>query len=147
MLATLGVLALCIFAFPPASRGIVAEFPGMPYSPSMILAGLYAATVTFFIAIWETFKLLSYIDKNKAFSDLSVNALKHIKYAAIAMTVVFSGAIPLFFWVAEADDAPGAVPIGMAFVCAPLVVAVFAAVLQKLVQNAIDIKSENDLTV
>jgi len=30
---------------------------------------------------------------------------------------------------------------------ASLVVAVFAAVLQKLLKNAIDIKSENDLTI
>ena len=30
---------------------------------------------------------------------------------------------------------------------APLVVAVFAATLQKLLQNAMDIKAENDLTV
>ena len=48
---------------------------------------------------------------------------------------------------AELDDAPGLGVIALAFVCMPLVIATFAAVLEKLLQNAIDIKSENDLTV
>lgn len=49
--------------------------------------------------------------------------------------------------VADADDAPGVVLIGMAITFAPIAIVVFAAVLQKLLKNAIDIKSENDLTV
>ncbi|WP_423784009.1 DUF2975 domain-containing protein [Francisella tularensis] len=37
--------------------------------------------------------------------------------------------------------------LGLVFIFATLIVGVFAAVLQKLLQNAIDIKNENDLTV
>ncbi|MGO4375941.1 DUF2975 domain-containing protein, partial [Paenibacillus sp. MCAF20] len=45
------------------------------------------------------------------------------------------------------DDAPGIILVGMVLIFASLVIAVFAAVLQKLLKEAIDIKSENDLTV
>ena len=55
--------------------------------------------------------------------------------------------MPIFYLIAEADDAPGIILIGMVIIFAALVIAVFAAVLQKLLQEAIDIKSENDLTV
>lgn len=55
--------------------------------------------------------------------------------------------LPFVFLVAQLDDAPGLVIVGMVPVFASMVVAVFAAVLQKLLKNAIDIKSENDLTV
>ena len=48
---------------------------------------------------------------------------------------------------AELDDAPGVVIVGMISIFAPMVIAVFAAVLQRLLQEAITIKSENDLTV
>jgi hypothetical protein len=48
---------------------------------------------------------------------------------------------------AQRDDAPGLVVIGMFCTGAPLVVAVFAAVLQRLFKETIDIKTENDLTV
>jgi len=55
--------------------------------------------------------------------------------------------MPLYYIVARAGDAPGIIVIGIVFIFAPLVVSVFAAVLQKLLQNAIDIKRENDLTI
>ncbi len=55
--------------------------------------------------------------------------------------------MPLFYLVAERDDAPGIIIIGMIIIFASMVIAVFAAVLQRLLKDAIDIKSENDLTV
>jgi capsular polysaccharide biosynthesis protein len=45
------------------------------------------------------------------------------------------------------DDAPGAIVIGLVIIFASIVIAVFAAVLEKLLRTAIDIKSENDLTI
>ena len=47
----------------------------------------------------------------------------------------------------QRDDAPGIIIIGMIMIFASMVIAVFAAVLQRLLKDAIDIKSENDLTV
>ncbi len=143
----LGVLALCIFALPAMWKGGSEEFPTASQAVFLIMIGLYATAVPFFIALWQALKLLSYIDQNKAFSDLSVKALRNIKYCAIAITILYMGDVPLLYPIADADDAPGLIIIGAVIACAPLVVAVFAAVLQKLLQSAIDIKSENDLTV
>jgi hypothetical protein len=55
--------------------------------------------------------------------------------------------MPFIINAADTDDAPGVVAIGLVIIFASAIVAVFAAVLQKLVQNAVNIKSENDLTV
>ena len=55
--------------------------------------------------------------------------------------------LPFVYILAEVDDAPGLILVGMVMVFAPLVIAVFAAVLQRLLKEAIDIKSENDLIV
>ena len=63
------------------------------------------------------------------------------------MSILYLASMPILFQIADADDAPGVIGFGMLFAAAPIVVAVFAAVLEKLVRNAIDIKSENDLTV
>lgn len=108
---------------------------------------LYATAIPFFFALYQTFRLLSYIDRNKAFSELSVTALKNIRNCAITISILYVVGMPLFFLLAEIDDAPGVILIGMVIIFASMVDAVFAAVLQKLLQNAIDIKSENDLTV
>jgi hypothetical protein len=90
---------------------------------------------------------LNYIDKNIAFSDLSVLALKNIKHCGITIAGLFAVGSPYIFYVADKDDAPGLFAIALVFIGASVSVAVFAAVLQRLLQNAIDIKRENDLTV
>ncbi len=140
-LITLTVLALCIFILP---RGIMTDRTGY-YIP--IIWGMYVTTIPFFCAVYQTLKLLQYIDKNKAFSDASIKSLKYIKYSASVISTLYFIGLPLIYNAADRDDAPGVMLIGLVFTFAPLVIAVFAAVLQKLLQNAIDIKSENDLTV
>lgn len=112
-----------------------------------IVIGMYISIVPFFGALWQAFKLLNYIDKNQAFSDLSVAALKKIKLFAMIISGLYVIVLPFIAMVAELDDAPGLIIIGMVPIFAPLVIAVFAAVLQRLLQEAINIKSENDLTV
>src|SRR5690606_9880550 len=111
-----------------------------------ILIIMYVSTIPFYFALYQTLKLLNYIDKNKAFSELSVTALKKIKNCAIIISGLYVVALPLVYVIAEWDDAPGLILIGMVIIGASMVIAVFAAVLQKLLKEAIDIKSENDLT-
>ncbi len=147
LLLALIVLALCIFALTSMWRGGSAEFPMASNAILMIVIGLYITAVPFFVALWQAIKLLGYIDKNTAFSDLSVQALKNIKYCSMLISVVYVAFVPLLFPIADADDAPGLIIMGAVIACAPITVAVFAAVLQKLLQSVIEIKSENDLTV
>lgn len=141
------VLALCIFALPHMWRGGSEEFPMAGHAVFLIMIGLYVTTVPFFIALWQALLLLGHIEKNSAFSDTSVRALKNIKYCAIAISVLYVGGVPLLYPIADAEDAPGLILFGTIIACIPIVVAVFAAVLQRLFQNGIDIKSENELTV
>ncbi|MDF2857799.1 MAG: hypothetical protein K0Q87_3650 [Neobacillus sp.] len=139
------ILALCIV-------GLI-WLPQNPANPDYahllypIVIGMYLSVIPFFAAFYQAFKLLSYIDKNQAFSDLSVKALKKIKNCAISFSGLYVLVLPFVFFVADLDDAPGLVLVGMVPIFASMVIAVFAAVLQKLLKEAIDIKSENDLIV
>ena len=141
------VLALCVFAVPMIVRNVAEGLSGWDYVILGILMTMYVSAIPFYTALYQAFKLLIYIDKNKAFSELSVRALKKIKNCAATISGLYVISLPLFFIFAELDDAPGVVMVGMVLVFAPIVIAVFAAVLQRLLQEAIDIKSENDLTV
>ncbi|MTV50985.1 DUF2975 domain-containing protein [Heliobacillus mobilis] len=140
-------LAMCIFLVPKIANLAAKLFPDWAYMKYLVTLDLYATSIPFYFALYQAFNLLSYIDKNEAFSDLSVKALKNIKNCAIAISSLYVVGMPLFYLMAEVDDAPGIILIGLVMIFASLVVAVFAAVLQKLLKNAIDIKSENDLTV
>jgi len=139
------VLALCIFGLPwLANNPVNPDYAHMLYP---IVIGMYVSAISFFFALYQALKLLSYIDKNKAFSELSVNALKCITYCAITISALYVVIMPFVYLVAEQDDAPGLIIVGMIPIFAASVIAVFAAVLQKLLKEAIDIKSENDLTI
>lgn len=141
------VLAICIFLLPGFGMEFAIEFPSAAYLSHFIVAIAYGTTIPFFIALYQAFKLLIYIDRNTAFSETSIRALKNIKYCGIAISLLYVMTMPVFYYVAETDDAPGVIIMGMFIVFAPFVIATFAGVLQKLLKNAIDIKEENELTV
>ncbi|WP_010651532.1 DUF2975 domain-containing protein [Oceanobacillus massiliensis] len=148
-------IAVILIGVPVLALGIFGLYwfvnhPANPdYAPILypILIGIYVTIIPFFTALYQAFKLLSYIDKNQAFSNLSVKALKNIKFCAVSITGLYVLMMPFVFLVAEMDDAPGLILISLIPPFASLVIAIFAAVLQRLLQEAIHIKSENDLTV
>ncbi|GAK39174.1 DUF2975 domain-containing protein [Paenibacillus urinalis] len=139
------VLVLCVVGLPwLLNNPVNPEFAHMLYP---IVTILYVSVIPFCMGLFQAIRLLSYIDKNKAFSIISVKALKMIKICAFSISILYVIMLPFIFLLAEKDDAPGLIIIGMVLIFAPLVVAVFAAVLQKLMQEAIEIKSENDLII
>ncbi|MBB4824893.1 hypothetical protein HNO89_002119 [Sporosarcina luteola] len=141
------ILALCIFVVPEIARFAAELYPDHGYIKYLIFIDMYAAAIPFYIALYQAFKLLGFIDRNSAFSDLSVKALKNIKYCGAAIGLLYVAGLPLLYLIAEKDDAPGMIVIGMVIIFASMVIAVFAAVLERLLTEAIHIKSENDLTV
>src|SRR3989344_1514970 len=136
----LAILGLCVILLGVSISGNAGMF--LPVTLIMLLAAL-----PFFFGLYQGLLLLRYIEKGTAFSQLSVKAIQNIKYCAFAISVLYAAGMPYIIYVADKDDAPGAVMMGLVFIFAPLVTCVFAAVLEKLLRNAIDIKAENDLTV
>ncbi|WNS76192.1 DUF2975 domain-containing protein [Bacillus sp. DTU_2020_1000418_1_SI_GHA_SEK_038] len=141
------VLALCIFLVPEIGNVAAQLLPKFALIKILVYIVFYASAIPFYFALYQAFKLLRFIDKSEAFSELAVIALKKIKQCAVTISILHLLALPLFYLFAEVDDAPGVIFVGLVVPFASMVIAVFAAVLQKLLKNAIDIKSENDLTV
>lgn len=138
VLSTIAVAALCIFVLP---KGLLTTgWDG--YRP--VIVGMYLATIPFFVGTFNAVMLLNLIDQNKAFSKKSFKALNDIKYCAAAISGIYFLNLPFIFRAAEMDDAPGVMLLGLIFTFAPLSVAVIAALLQKMLKNAINIKSENE---
>lgn len=155
---TIAVLALCVLGLPSVWMNAVRAMRYEPLIPSStralvaisiraIIINLYITAVPFFVALHQTFKLLGNIDQRKAFSESSVEAIRAIKYCAVAIALFYIANVPLLYPFAELDDAPGVLVVGMGIAGAPIVVAVFASVLEKLLRSAIDLQHEHDLTV
>jgi len=141
------VLALCIFLVPKIGNFAGELYPDIAYMKILVLIDMYAAAIPFYFALYQAFKLLSYIDKNQAFSELSVKALNNIKYCAVTIGTLYLLGMPLYYLMGKKIDPPSFMPMGSVIIFASMVIAVFAAVLQRLLQEAIQLKSENDLTV
>src|SRR5688500_15622035 len=85
------VLVICLFVLPYAIRTDATGY----YRP--IVIGLYVPAIPFFIALYQALKLLGYIDRNKAFSELSVKAIRNIKYCGLAISGMFAAGMPYIY--------------------------------------------------
>lgn len=144
---TVPILAICIFLVPRLATGITNEYPVLMIFKYPFILAVYATAIAFFVILYQAFRILALIEANQAFSIQSRLAIQRIKFAALSIAVIYGITIPLFYYVADHEDAPGILVIGLVLVFAALVVAAFAGVLQKLVANALEIKAEMDLTV
>lgn len=147
IIMTLAVALLCYAVLPELSKEWGNEFANVSYLRFPTVIGLSITALAFWVACAQAWKLLGYIDKNKAFSTSSVIALRNISYCGAIISILYACGLPLIYRIADLADAPGVMVIGLVFTCAPAVVAVFSGVVQRLLQNVIDIKSENDLMV
>jgi len=119
------------------------------YFKDPFLTYAYIASIPFFVALYQTFKLLRYIGQNKIFSLNSVRALRTIKYCAVTIIAFLVGAEGYITIVQRRveDDIAGGVMMGFVMIFISIVVTTTAAVFEKTLQSAVDIKSENDLIV
>jgi hypothetical protein len=144
----IGIVALAILIRFPLTEGRAAKLGLFSiYFDPFILYG-YAASIAFFVALYKAFKLLGYIGQNKVFSSNSVRTLKSIKYCAIILSILIVTA-GLYIRIShnKEDDPAGFLAICIVTTFVSIVAATAAAIFEKILQNAIDMKSENDLTI
>jgi len=144
-LIAIAALVVCIFPLPRMVAQEAAKTPDTAYLVYLFLVGAYVMAVLFFVALYQAFKLLTYIDGNKAFSELSVRALRHIKHSAITISLLMVAGIAavMVLSAGTGEDIAGIVMMGLIFTFASTVFAAIAAVLQSQVQKAIETKSES----
>ena len=141
----IAVLAVCIFLLPEAARRDAIERPG-DYSLYPLLVCAYGICITFSVALYQVFKLLTYIEKNNAFSELSLQSLKVIKKCAF--TVIFFIMLAIVYLRVHVqftgDDAAGPISLSLMGILATSIIAAIVDALQKPLKNVPDIKSKND---
>jgi len=148
VIVLIGIVALAIMIRFPLTEGRAVNLDLFSiYSDPFIIYG-YVVSIAFFVALYQAFKLLGYIGQNKVFSLNSVKALRTIKYCAITLSIsIVMAASYIRIFHAKDDDPAGFIAIAILATFISIVIAAAAAVFEKLLQSAVDIKSENDLTV
>ncbi len=149
-LVALAALSVCFILLPELARE---EATGKP-NPEVVytfLACAYILAVPFFIALYQTHKLLGYVDKNKAFSVKSINTLRKTKICALTFTILFftfaASGIAFIKITNPNEDMAGFGPITLVFTLVSATMTVFLALLQKVLTIATQMKVENDQIV
>jgi hypothetical protein len=147
--AALGIGALALLLWEPHLEGVNAHATTLYqiYFDDPFLMLVYAGSIPFFVALYQAIKVLGYAGQNKIFSQGAVKALRTIKRCALAI-IGFVVVEEIFIMLNHgSDDAAGGIMMGVFITFGSIVIATAAAMFERILQNAVDIKSENDLTV
>ena len=147
VIVALGIGALALMLWEPHIEGRNAHATLFEiYFKDPFLAYAYIASIPFFMALYQAFKVLGYVRQDKTFSQANVKALRTIKYCAMAI-IGFVAVSVIFMFGGDRDDRPAGVFMRILITFPSIVIATATAMFERILQNAVDIKSENDLTV
>lgn len=153
VLVLIGLGVLTFLLWEPHLEGVNAQAGFFEVYGDPFIAFVYVGSIPFFVALYQAFKVLGYAGGNKVFSVEAVKALRKVKVCAL----ITAGAIVAvdIFLVVHArlspepgpDGPEGAVMLGIIATFVSIVIATAAAVSQRVLRSAVEMKSENDLTV
>jgi hypothetical protein len=147
VLLGIGVLAALLYEPQVEGRNVNATQFEI-YFKDPFLAYIYLAFVPFFVGLYQAFRMLGYVRREEIFSPRAVRALRILKYCAMATALFIAGALAyIFIFVRGTDDIAGGVAMGLFIIFVSAIIAAAAAVFERTLQNAVEIKAENDLTV
>ena len=98
---------------------------------------IYISSIPFYISIYNLFKLLIQIEKEVFFSKNSINILKRIKYSTYSFSLIYILQIPIMYYIATKDDAPGILLLILILSFTPLVIGISISILQKILEKEI----------
>jgi len=131
----LGAAALAFLLWEPHLEGRNAQATLFEiYFRDPFLAYAYIASIPFFAALWQAFKMLGYARQDKLLPEAAVKALRIIKYCALAI-IGFVAVGEVFIMLNESDDRAGGVFLGILITFGAILVAAAAARVERIVQS------------
>lgn len=128
-------ITLNIFMLVVTYNGWEGEYPAMVALRFPVIAIVGASLVPFLIALYQIVRLLGFVSGEKVFSERSIAALEVIKKCALVFSALYILFLPIAYQIAQAEDAPGIMIIGLILAGAPMVFATFASVLQRVIRS------------
>lgn len=114
------------------------------YDP--FLAYAYVASIPFFVGLYHGFQFLGHAGKSQVFSPAAVISLRTIKRCSIAM-IGFVAVGEMFILMNDSEDRAGGVFMGVMIAFCSIIVATASAMFEHILQKAVDLKTECELTV
>lgn len=142
MLIGIGVLVLMLWEPHLEGRNAHATVFEI-YFKDPFLAWAYLGSIAFFTALFQAFTFVGYVGENQGRSAKAVRALRTIKYCAMVLVFMIGAAVAyMLIAVRGKDDIAGGVAMGLFLIFGSVIAGTVAAVFERRLQNAVDLKSD-----
>lgn len=105
-----------------------------------IVIVIYISTIIIYLAFYQTFMLLDLIKEKLTFSMKTKTHLEKIKISGLVFSVLYFFLLPFVYMLANADDAPGIIFVGMIPFIGGFIVSLFADIIIKLIDEGMSLK-------
>jgi len=139
VIVVIAIGAVAVLLWEPQIEGRNAQAtPFEIYFKDPFLAYAYVASIPFFMALYQAFKLLGYVGANRVFSQASITALRTIKFCALAIVGFVVAGENIFILFNDSDDRAGGVAIGIVIAFGSLAVTAAAAMFEGILRDAVE---------
>lgn len=145
--AALFVIGLIVFLFTTIlAFQFFKEGVGKPvvviFFSSVILSVILGFRVLFLLN-----QILTCIEHLEAFSQKTLQLVSKVKNTILTISFFFLGILPFFYQVADSEDAPGVMVIGLVVAMIPFVAYIFSQIVEELFKNATSLRIDSELTI
>lgn len=136
----IAMLTLCIYWIPVLTIRDIKAHPGGDYSLYPLLVCAYGICIAFSFTLFQVYKLLTFIERNNAFSESSLKSLKVIKkcaFTAIFFIVLMIISLKVISSI-SGDDSAGPISVSLICILATSIIIAVVDVLQKPLKSFLD---------
>lgn len=136
VIALIGISALTFMLWEPHFEGRNVDtslFEIYFNDPFLVVA--YTASIGFFVALYQTFKVLGFVRQNKTFSQATIKALRTIKNCGRILVGFAVAAEAYLFIVRPEEDIAGGVFMGLLMIAVSGTIAIVATKFERILQN------------
>lgn len=120
----------------PQTEGRAANLDLISIYKDPFIVYIYLASIPFFVGLYQAFRLLGLIDKNKLISPAAFAAVRKIKYCVISLPVLIILADIFIVLNANGDDFAGPVALSAYTTFACIVIATALAIFERYLRNS-----------
>ncbi|KRM22218.1 DUF2975 domain-containing protein [Latilactobacillus graminis] len=113
----------------------------------MLAIAAYGVTASIWFVLVKLVQILRLIERHQAFLPRTLLYVTAIRRAVLVASLTALFALPFFYRIAQLEDAPGLMFLGLGLVFIPFAILILMQIVEALFKSAIDLQTEIDLTV
>ena len=140
VLAVLPMLFLEIFILPPVIGLLLEGDYLLVHYLILLIISIYIVSLPYFGFLYQAFRLLVMVDKNQLFTLKAVANLKVLKIFAYAISLILLVDLPLLYFIADYDDSPGLLLLGIIIFGVTLFITLIISLLKYIISSKVEIE-------